>query len=354
MSGIPSPDKICPHCGKAAGRGGKVPSHALAAVVLMSAAVIFAALGRDRAASASGGAEAPVGPSVGRLSAAAMEYIASPEADKACGGCLAAADGFLEGKKQAVLREKTKGMVYIPAGDYQRGSPEGAGDPDERPLRQVRLEAFYIEKTEVTTGEYMKFAEETRSNYPEWSKPGGKFNLNTGSEAYYKPLAGVLPNCPACPVVGVPVKDAEAYCRAKGRRLPTEAEWEAAARGGAASAFSFGEDPSRAGDYAWYEGNSGGRPQPVGGRGPNKFGLFDMHGNVWEWVSDRYDRGYYADSPRRDPPGPAAGNENVIRGGSWAFDADSMRSANRASTYKANDDIGFRCAVSESAVRDWN
>lgn len=351
MSGIPSTGrKICPHCGKAAGRAGKFPFHALAAAVLMAAVFLFAASGRDRAASASGGAEPAAGPSMGRLSAAAMGYIASPEADKACGACLAAADGFIETKKQAALTEKTSGMAYIPAGEYRSGSPEGTGDPDEHPLRQVRLAAFYIEKTEVATGEYMKFAEGTGNNFPEWAKPGGKFNLDTGSEAYYKPLAAVLTGCPSCPVVGVTVKDAEAYCRAKGRRLPTEAEWEAAARGGSVSAFSFGDDPSVAGAHAWHEGNSGWRPHPVGGRSPNKFGLFDMHGNVWEWVSDRYDRAYYAGSPRRDPPGPAAGNENVVRGGSWAFDAESMRSANRASTHKANDDIGFRCAVSESAL----
>jgi len=286
----------------------------------------------------------------GPLADGVMSYVKSPEADKACGVCLASADVFLKEKRVAALREKTKDMVYLPAGEYQTGSPEGLGDPDEQPRHKVRLDAFYIEKYEVTTADYMKLVTATGANYPEWAKPGGKFNIDTGSEPYYKRLFGVFRGCPTCPVIGVSVKDAQAYCAAGNRRLPTEAEWEAAARGGSDAAYSFGESPAQAADYAWYDANSGGKPHPVGGRKPNKFGLYDMHGNVWEWVSDLYERDYYYKSPNRDPGGPAGGAENVVRGGSWAFDADSLRSGNRASTYKANDDIGFRCAVSERAL----
>ena len=332
--------KICPHCGKPAKRSPGISFYIL--IPALIGAVFFLL--------ASGGADVETAPPEGGLSADVAAYIGSRGADEACGVCLAAAGNFLESKRLAALREKTKDMAAIGAGEYQSGSPDGAGDPDEHPMRQVRLDAFYIDKKEVTTEDYLKFARETGANYPEWAKPGGKFNVDTGAEPHYKRLAALLKTCADCPITGVTVRDAEAYCGEKGRRLPTEAEWEAAARGGAASAFSFGENSARAGDYAWYDVNSGERPNPVGRKNPNKYGLYDMHGNVWEWVSDRYDRGYYAVSPRLDPGGPAAGTENVIRGGSWAFDTDSMRSANRASTYKANDDIGFRCAVSERSL----
>ncbi|MDD2805366.1 MAG: SUMF1/EgtB/PvdO family nonheme iron enzyme [Elusimicrobiales bacterium] len=286
----------------------------------------------------------------GMLSAETEAYIGSPVADKACGACLAAAGKFIEDEKLAALRERTKDMSYLPAGSYQVGSPEGSGEPDEHPKRQIRLDAFYMEKHEVTIADYMKFAAVAGENYPEWAKPAGKFNIDTGNEPYYGRLSALLKNCSNCPVIGVTQKDAEAYCASKKRRLPTEAEWEAAARGGAASAFSFGEDMGQAGDYAWIETNSGGEPHPVGMKKPNKYGLYDMHGNVWEMVADYYDAQAYSNGGGGDPQGPA-GRENVIRGGSWAFEAAAMRSANRASTYKANDDIGFRCAVSAISVQ---
>lgn len=337
-------DKKCPHCGKPAESASR---WLLIAALMLGAVLFFWTSGRNRAVSASGGAAIKtVG---GRLSAGVISYIGSPEAGKTCGACLASADAFLAEKRQADLREKTKDMAYIPAGEYLTGSSEGEGEPDEHPRRKVRLGAFFIEKYEVTIADYMKFAADTGDNYPEWSKPGGKFNIDTGGESYYKRLSVVLKTCGTCPVIGVTDKNAAAYCKSKNRRLPTEAEWEAAARGGSDAEFSFGDSPARIGDYAWYDGNSDQKPHPVGSRKSNKYGLYDMHGNVWEWVSDMYDKEYYGKSPKMDPV-QTIGRESVIRGGSWSFDADSLRSANRASTYKANDDIGFRCAVSESAI----
>ena len=296
-------------------------------------------------------ADAPL--SVSNLLPAEIQaHITSPSADSSCQVCLASANQFLGEQKTAALREKTKDMARIPSGQYPIGSSEGAGDPDEYPRRQIYLDTFYIDKTETTIAEYMRFVQDTAANYPEWAQPGGSFNIETGNDDYYKRLAGLLKTCTDCPVVGVSAKNAESYCKSRNKRLPTETEWEAAARGGTDSEFSFGNNPSPAEDFSWYEKNSGETPHPVRQKKPNLYGLYDMHGNVWEWVSDLYGKWYYKESPERNPKGPEAGKDHVIRGGAWSVDTNTLRSANRASTGKPNDDIGFRCAASESAVSD--
>lgn len=275
-----------------------------------------------------------------------LVYINSKDADPACGVCLDAGRKYFEEKRLKALEAATSGMALVPDGNYRIGSPDNMGDPDEHPSHTVKLGRYYIDKHEVTGFAYLKFVAETGGNHPEWLRPGGKFNIETGTENYYKRLSGRLKS-EKHPVVGVSWKDADAYCRHAGKRLPTEAEWEAAARAGAATAYHFGEDVTHAASYAWLETNSSGVPHRVGEKKSNAFGLYDMHGNVWEWVSDYYAADYYSRSPKHSPRGPEAGTEHVIRGGSWAFDADSSRLANRASYAKANDDIGFRCAVSE-------
>ena len=334
-----------PRCGKAIRNCGGIHFRHFITALLLCAVFFAWPMCRTLQAEVSGNQSLPVV----RIPPGVMDYIISPQADKSCGVCLTAATDFLDNKKMAGLREKVKDMALLRGGEYLTGSPEGLGEPDEHPQRLTYLNAFYIEKHEVTIAEYMKFATDTGDNYPEWARPAGNFNIDTGRDPYYKGLAAILKTCETCPIVGVSAINAEAYCRSINRRLPTEAEWEAAARGGADTAFSFGDSPAMAGDYAWDETNSGERPRPVGGKRPNKYGLYDMHGNVWEWVSDFYSKDYYDKSPKRNPKGPAIGRDHVIRGGSWAFDTDSLRSANRASTAKTNDDIGFRCAVSESA-----
>jgi acetoin utilization deacetylase AcuC-like enzyme len=136
---------------------------------------------------------------------------------------------------------------------------------------------------------------------------------------------------------------------ANGYRLPTEAEWEYACRAGTTTQYNFGNDPRALGDHAWFAENSGSRTQPVGQKKPNRWGLFDMHGNVAEWCNDWYRADYYAEGPERNPRGPATGTERVIRGGAWNSSAESCRSSYRASdpslddTCLANDAIGFRC-----------
>lgn len=282
-----------------------------------------------------------------------LRYIRGKDADPACGACLAAGKKYLKEKRMEAVRAMTADMARIPGGEYRVGSPEGTGDPDEHPAHVVRLDAYYLDKYEVNASSYLKFTAETGGNHPEWLRPGGKFNIETGQEDYYKRLSDRLKDG-SYPVIGVGWRDAEAYCRWAGKRLPTEAEWETAARGGTETLYHFGNDERSAGEYAWTETNSGGVPHPVGSKKANGLGVHDMHGNVWEWVQDFYDAEYYQRSPRRSPQGPETGKERIIRGGSWAFDADSSRSANRASYSKANDDIGFRCAVSENELERQN
>ena len=129
-------------------------------------------------------------------------------------------------------------------------------------------------------------------------------------------------------------------------RLPTEAEWEYACRAGTTTKYSFGEDESRLGEYAWYDSNSGSQTHAVGKKKPNAWGLFDMHGNVWEWCSDWAD--YYPNGEVTDPQGPSNGSERILRGGSWYYNAGSCRSAVRCQFPPTDqrDILGFRLALS--------
>jgi formylglycine-generating enzyme required for sulfatase activity len=131
-------------------------------------------------------------------------------------------------------------------------------------------------------------------------------------------------------------------------RLPTEAEWEYAARAGSTSTYFFGDNKSQLGDYAWYEDNSGQETHPVGEKRSNAWGLYDMIGNVWEWAQDRFGDTYYANSPSSDPTGPISGASCVVRGCGWINAARNCRSASRARIASAGRDkhFGFRLALS--------
>jgi len=144
--------------------------------------------------------------------------------------------------------------------------------------------------------------------------------------------------------------DAVTIASGDGYRLPTEAEWEYACRAGTATRFSFGDDENALGQYAWNSANSNGQTHPVGGKQPNAFGLYDMHGNVWEWCWDGYDANYYKQSPAVDPHGPGVVAHRVIRGGSLEDGPQFARSALRHGSTPKNRDsnLGFRLALDQS------
>ena len=263
-------------------------------------------------------------------------------------------------------------MVLIPAGEFWMGSPDGEGDKDEHPRHKVALSAFYLDKYEVTNRFFQQFAQQT--SYRTTAEQEGKAwvltatgKLEEVSGAHWrKPEGGETvfdSNREEHPVVSVSWEDAQAYCRWAGKRLPTEAEFEYATRGGTETKYWWGNgnpgsrrvanigDESAKRQYSdWtiMTGYDDGfvRTAPVGSFEANPFGLHDMTGNVWEWTADWYDEQYYKNSPRKNPRGPSNGDVRVLRGGSWVYAPVGMRSADRGMNTPSHRgaDIGFRCA----------
>jgi formylglycine-generating enzyme required for sulfatase activity len=234
----------------------------------------------------------------------------------------------------------------IPAGSFFMGSRDGdaQADGDERPGHDARLGAFYLGETEVTQGQYRAVTGESPSHFKgsddlpvekvSWLEAVRFCNAlsqKEGLRPYYR-IAGD----------DVSVPD----WKGAGYRLPTEAEWEYACRAGpgGAGAFCFGDDAGQLGRYAWYNANSDSKTHPVGQKLPNAFGLFDMHGNVWEWCWDW--RAPYGANPAIDPVGPRMASFRVIRGGSWNSISRSTRSAYRSWNAPEiwHDYLGFRLA----------
>jgi formylglycine-generating enzyme len=240
-------------------------------------------------------------------------------------------------------------MVLVPAGEFDMGtnrseiteltnwskgydqSAQASWFDDEIPLHKVSLNAYYIDVYEVTNEMYKKFMDATGYKAPKfWNDP--KYND------------------PKQPVVGVTWADAKAYCDWAGKRLPTEAEWEKASRGGlVGQLFPWGDSPSH--DYANYAGAVGNDlwsgASPVGKFAPNGYGLYDMAGNVFEWCADWYEKGYYSKSQRDNPKGSDTGTTRVVRGGGFGYTANFLRVADRFGSYfpsNAYPFVGFRCA----------
>ena len=221
-------------------------------------------------------------------------------------------------------------FVLIPAGSYTMGSKSGIGDSDEGPSHVVKIsQPFYLQQTEVTQGQWKKVMGDNPSSFE-----------NCGDD---------------CPVETVSWEDAHKFINklnemenAEAYRLPTESEWEYAIRAGSATLFSFGDDDKLA-DNAWFDSNSDSKTHRVGTKKPNAWGLYDMHGNVWEWVEDDGHSNYegapsdgsaWIDEPR--------GTERVMRGGGWGSSARDCRSAYRNSDVPEGraDGVGFRLARS--------
>lgn len=227
-------------------------------------------------------------------------------------------------------RSPATGMefVLVYGGCFQMGDTFGDGKSNEKPVHEVCLSPYYIGKYEVTQGQWKK----VMGNNPSFNKPCDD----------------------DCPVESVSWHDVQGFIRklnemevADKYRLPTEAEWEYAARsGGKQEKWAGTNDESSLKEYSWYIGNST-VPNPVGRKKPNALGLYDMSGNVWEWVADWYDKNYYSSSPQDDPKGPNSGSEKIIRGGSHYIDPGIVRAAFRKGLDPtARYGVGFRLGVS--------
>ncbi|MGH9310627.1 MAG: formylglycine-generating enzyme family protein [Vicinamibacterales bacterium] len=253
--------------------------------------------------------------------------------------------------------------VYVPAGAFRMGDNFNEGDPRERPVHLVELDAFYIAKVEMSNGEWKKFRDDPGYDDPKFW-PDGRV-VPRDQVPYWTQAnnhGGGTPDSDAYPVLGVNWDSAVAYCNwlsaktGHKYRLPTEAEWEKAARGPDQRRYPWGNTIDRR--YANYVGAQAydtGRPvgffdgtlrgdlRTMNNASP--YGVLDMAGNVMEWCSDWYGRGYYAMSPRKNPKGPQSGAYRVVRGGTFFVEAFDLRSAARSAawpSFQGHRMIGFR------------
>jgi len=245
-------------------------------------------------------------------------------------GLMVAMVGLASAQPQEITGKDGAPMLWVPGGEFTMGSEEG--DDDEAPIHRVYLDAFYMDKYEVTVGQYANFLEATSLDAPpDW---------NTMNQHPHRQR----------PVAMVDWADARAYCRWAAKRLPTEAEWEKAARGTDGRTYPWGNDPPdrRRANYGKQEWNNHAALESVGSLedGKSPYGIYAMAGNVWEWTADWYGKDYYQDSPKRNPKGPERGEEKVMRGGDWFLNAERLRSANRDGLIPTgrNNRGGFRCA----------
>ena len=243
-------------------------------------------------------------------------------------------------------------MALIPAGDFEMGDHAGEGDENEGPVHAVAVDPFYMDVHPVTNAQYRKFVEATGHDEPYY---WGEERFNGADQ----------------PVVSVSWYDAMAYCQWAGKRLPTEAEWEKAARGGlVGKRFPWGDDDPDESKACYDQDWTEGKPSPVRGYLPNGYGLYDMAGNAWEWCLDEYQEDFYARSPEENPFADSeygatlnviynftnVKNWRVLRGGSWVNGPDVLRCAARAGfrpglwyLY-----VGFRCASPRLPCPGWS
>jgi formylglycine-generating enzyme required for sulfatase activity len=238
--------------------------------------------------------------------------------------------------------EERIGMVFIPGGVFRMGSPDG--DSSEKPAREIRLTGYWLDRCEVSNADYLNFVMRDpflrRSSLPSTLHDGSYLRT-------WKDDLIVEYNVGSHPVTYVSWYAARYYCGALGKRLPSEAEWERAARDDKQNqSYSYGNDPVFLADYAWYRQNSATMQRVVADRKPSDLGVFDMHGNAWEWVYDRF--GPYNQEELEDPTGPLKGEYRVMRGGSRLSPREYLRSGMRrdASPQSTWMDVGFRCATS--------
>ena len=265
-----------------------------------------------------------------------------------------------EEPKEIVREEDVTKMVLIPAGEFEMGDHHDFGEDYEKPVHTVYLDAYYIDKYEVTNAQYATFLNEYGKN----EDAKGHTLVYLGSSGLiekvgstYKPKAGYN----AHPVIEVSWYGAAAYAQFYGKRLPTEAQWEKAARGGlVGNMYPWGNDITRE-DANYYKTglrDIWNETSPVGSFPPNGYGLYDVAGNVSEWCADGFERDYYSESPSENPLGPGTpvffvdddftnvNSRRMSRGGSWKFVDLELTCWKRHSDVPAETSYlrGFRCA----------
>jgi formylglycine-generating enzyme required for sulfatase activity len=270
---------------------------------------------------------------------------------------------------EVVMRTRSKdgrAMVYVPAGEFPMGST-GAANLNEKPQHTVYLDAFWIDRTEVTMAQYRLFTKasgyQTRAEEKGWAyawvESAKEWQKVNGAD-WQHPFGPESSVEQDHPVVQVTWADAAAYCTWAGGSLPTEAQWEKAARGTDGRKYPWGntfdgtwlnycDSTCEGGDSAFDDGYRFTAPVGSYPSGVSPYGALDMAGNVWEWTADWYDDSYYAISPAQNPTGPESGQYRVLRGGSWNHDQSGMRTTFRldSSSDESVDNFGFRCAWQE-------
>lgn len=233
-------------------------------------------------------------------------------------------------------------MALVPGGPFHRGVNDPRG-PDEGPERTLRLRDYFLDIHEVSNARFAEFVEATGYVTEAERDPAAV-------RSWRRPGADGLAPSAAHPVVHATWEDAHAYCAWRGRRLPTEAEWEKAARGGDDRQWPWGGtlDATRA--NGWGDADPYPTTSPVGAfpAGASPYGVLDLAGNVWEWCADWYDPDAYIIAAQRDPQGPSTGKLRVARGGSWTNPITVLRTSNRHAVHPSDSgpNLGFRCADS--------
>lgn len=234
-------------------------------------------------------------------------------------------------------------MVLIPGGWFEMGID--GGRPGQGPVHKVWVDSFLMDRHEMTQEVYGKLVQPNGSHFKGPRRPGEM--VSWAEAALYCNMRSRAEGLQPC----YDEETAECNFEADGYRLPTEAEWEYACRAGTTTRWSFGNDPGQLPKHAWFKGNAEKATHAAKQKGPNPWGLYDLHGNVLEWCNDVYGEDYYQQSPQRNPRGPAEGEKYVLRGGAFNSSEEACGSAYRVGEDPgfqdacfARDAIGFRCA----------
>jgi formylglycine-generating enzyme required for sulfatase activity len=241
---------------------------------------------------------------------------------------------------QKTAPDSPAGMVQISAGHFIMGDKTQV----DAPPHEIAVSSFLIDKYPVTQEQFLIVMGKNPSRWKGDKNPVEQVRWSDAVQFCNR--RSQLEKLQPC----YDLKTWKCNFQANGYRLPTEAEWEYACRAGTSTPYFFGDSPAKLGEYAWYDKNAGGRPQAVGRKLPNPWGLYDICGNVWEWCNDFYKVDYYQQSPHQDPTGPDSGGTKVVRGGAWRFGADSCRCGYRYNESPGYADVcfgydiyGFRC-----------